>query len=189
MKQSNTSKFAYIAGLIDGEGTIGIYKRSDKNKDYNSKGRGLSLYKLSISIGQKNGAMIDWLYGNFGGTIFKKEQVTTVPGNKKHYDHQMYEWKLNKIDELEYLLKRIIPFLIEKKSQAQIALEFLYKHKQVGKTGRQYGFITKYPEDVIVNWKKFAEKKSKELKEEKKKFVSCAALETKLIESSSEDKL
>lgn len=189
MKQSKTSKLAYFAGILDGEGTIGIYKKNDSNSEYNSRGRGLSLYKLSISIGQKRGPIIDWLAGNFGGRIFTKQQVTTVPGSKKFYDHEMYEWRLDNIEELIYLLKRIIPFLTEKKDQAELALQFAQRHQHVKNTGTQCGFVTKIPDDVLEEWKKFAEEKSKQLKKLKRKHVPSAAVETKFSKPSNDGKL
>lgn len=189
MKQSKTSKFAYLAGVIDGDGTIGIYRKGDVDKNYPGQGRGLSLYVLTIAVGQKRGPIIDWLYGNFGGKIYTKTQVTSVPNSKKIYNHQMYEWKLNKLEDIEYVLKRILPFLHEKKDQAELALQFINKRIQVNKTGIKNGFIVKYPEDVMANWIEFAAQKSNELKHLKRKFVPCAAVETKFLEPSIDGKL
>lgn len=183
MKQSKTSKLAYLAGLIDVEGTIGIYRKDD------SSNRGLSSYSLTISIGQKRGAIIDWLYGNFGGKIYVKTQLTTAPNTKKIYNHSLYEWRLQKSDDIEYLLKRLIPLLHEKKDQAELALQFIQKRIQVNKTGTKFGFVTKYPDDVMANWIEFAKQKSKELKLLKRKFVPCAAVETKFLEPSKDGKL
>lgn len=189
MKQSKTSKFAYLAGIIDGEGTIGIYKKSDSDKNFPGNGRGLSSYKLTIAVGQKNGPVIDWLYGNFGGKIFTKQQVTTVPNGKKKYNHHMYEWRLSSIDEIEYILKRMIPFMHEKKRQAEIALDFVQKYKHIKSKGVQNGFVLKFEPEVINNWKTQAALISIKLKNEKRKFVPCAAVETKFSEPSNDGKL
>lgn len=189
MKQNKTSKFAYLAGVIDGEGTIGIYAKNDSDKNFPGTGRGLSSYRLTIAVGQKNGPIIDWLYGNFGGKIFTKQQVTTVPAGKKKYNHHMYEWKLSNIDGIEYILKRIIPFMYEKKRQAEIALDFVHKYKQIKSKGIKNGFVLKFEPEVIENWKREAELISIKLKKEKHKFVPCAAVETKFSEPSNDGKL
>lgn len=189
MKQSKTSKLAYLAGIIDGEGTIGLYKKVDSDTNFPGNGRGLSCYTLSISVGQKRGPIIDWLFGNFGGKVYTKTQITTAPNTKKKYNHQMYEWKLIRLEDIEYVLKRTIPFLHEKKNQAELALEFVQKRKQINKQGTKNGFVTKYPDDVIANWIEYAEQKSKEMKLLKTQFVPCAAVETKFLEPSGDGKL
>lgn len=183
MKQSNTSKFAYLAGLIDGEGTIGIYSKNDRQD------RGLSSFRLIVSVSQKRGGIMDWLFGNFGGKILTKIQKTTTPDKRKEYENSMYEWRIDNLDRIEYILKRTAPFMLEKKKQAEIALQFIAKHNHVSKSGKRFGFVIRYPEHIIEDWKTFALNKSKELKLEKRIFVPCAAVETKLSKSSKDGKL
>jgi hypothetical protein len=189
MKQSNTSRFAYFAGLLDGEGTIGIYCKNDMDVNFPGNGRGLSSYKAMISICQKRGPMIDWLYGNFGGTIYKKSQVTVAPNTYKKYEHEMYEWKLTSYEQIVYILKRALPFLTEKKNQAELMIEFIHKHNSVKQTGIKKGFILEIPKDVLENWKRYAEETSIKMKELKRNFVPCAAVETKLFKTSTDVKL
>ena len=70
--QVKSEDLAYIAGIIDGEGYIGITKRIRRGK-YRE-------YTVRISIGQTDGATLDWIKDNFGGGVFtvKTELGSTV---------------------------------------------------------------------------------------------------------------
>ena len=48
-----------MAGFFDGEGYVGILKRQRKN--WNTE------YFIQMSIGQVDGATMDWVVDNFGG--------------------------------------------------------------------------------------------------------------------------
>lgn len=107
MKQSNASKHSYAAGFLDGEGCIKITKRKPRN------GRSTN-YGLLVSITQKDGRPIDWLYGNFGGVVYLKN---------KSNDNWIYEWKVTEKSAYEFL-KKVYPLLKVKKEQAMLAIRF-----------------------------------------------------------------
>ncbi len=98
----------YVAGFFDGEGSIGIYYRQ-KTKD--------RFYLRTQLTNNKNKAaqkLMDYLIKNFGGNL--SEQVT-LSGKIK------YNWQLNS-DNAVYFLKKILPYLIFKKDQAIIAINW-----------------------------------------------------------------
>jgi hypothetical protein len=69
-------------------------------------------------VTQKDGKLMDWLYGNFGGSV----------GLHKKWERPdekcwMHEWTLNYQNASEFL-KDILPFLVIKKKQAEIAIRF-----------------------------------------------------------------
>lgn len=107
MKQNKALILAYTAGFLDGEGCIRINKRLPKNN------RSMS-YNLFVSITQKDGEIMDWLQGNFGGTILL---------NNKRKKSWIYEWRITEVKAFNFL-KEILPFLKYKKKQAEIALQF-----------------------------------------------------------------
>lgn len=84
-----------MAGLLDGEGTIGI--------TYTSKGRFRSPY---ISVSSTTPRIMEWLKDNFGGNI------VTV---KKYQDHhkQAYSWKLRTLPKIMELLENTLPYMLE----------------------------------------------------------------------------
>ena len=61
---------AYKAGIIDGEGCIGITRSRIKNKKY-------LLYSFRITVGQKKSQegkeLCQWLKINFGGSIYERK--------------------------------------------------------------------------------------------------------------------
>lgn len=92
-----------MAGFFDGEGYIGILKRTRKH--WNTE------YFIQLSIGQMDGATMDWVVDNFGGHLHRVKR-----------DNSFYWIASNK--EAYKILKLITPFLKYKKSQAQLAIEF-----------------------------------------------------------------
>lgn len=98
----------YIAGFFDGEGSIGIYYRQ-KTKD------GFHLRtQLTNNKNKDAQRLMSYLIDRFGGNL--SEQVT-LSGNIK------YNWQLNS-DKAVYFLKKIAPYLIFKKDQAIIAINW-----------------------------------------------------------------
>ena len=98
----------YIAGFFDGEGSIGIYYRQ-KTKD------GFHLRtQLTNNKNKDAQRLMAYLMDKFGGNL--SEQVT-LSGNIK------YNWQLNS-DKAVYFLKKIAPYLIFKKDQAIIAINW-----------------------------------------------------------------
>lgn len=112
MKKSKQSILAYAAGLIDGEGCICIYRKKIRNGKYAGI---LKNYHLQVIVTQKDGKIIDWLLGNFGGSVYLHWK-----GTNTGYSH---EWVLN-YQKAAKFLKQILPFLIHKKTQAEIAIRF-----------------------------------------------------------------
>jgi len=93
--------YIYMAGFFDGEGCIRINKRV----------RPVSIeYSLFISLGQKDGACMDWLVSTFGGHVHKVKRDNSfiwIVSNKKAHE----------------FLEKVIPYLKYKKPQALAALQ------------------------------------------------------------------
>jgi len=120
MKKDKQTILAYAAGMIDGEGCICVYKKKIRNGKYAGI---LQNYHLQVIVTQKDGRIIDWLIGNFGGSAYLHWK-----GTNTGYSH---EWVLNYQKAAEFL-RQILPFLIYKKPQAEIAIRFQERIK-VGK--------------------------------------------------------
>ena len=95
---------AYLAGIIDGEGTIG--------KDFNR-----NTYRLTI--GNTNKALLNWLYDKLGGRIkAKKVREGRTP---------MYYWVCNQMYIVAQILSAVEPYLIVKKDKAKEAIDSLWQ--------------------------------------------------------------
>lgn len=98
----------YIAGFFDGEGSIGIYYRQRTKDRFHLR------TQLTNNKNKKAQKLMTYLMDKFGGNL--SEQVT-LSGNIK------YNWQLNS-DKAVYFLKKIESYLILKKDQATIAINW-----------------------------------------------------------------
>ncbi len=105
---------SYLAGFFDGEGSISILKRK--------KGEWNVSHFLRVSIGQKDGATLDWVKEKFGGNVY----LVSRDGS--------YLWAVT--DKNAYLfLKKIQNYLQYKKPQADLAIKF-YEERIIGTVKR-----------------------------------------------------
>jgi len=102
-------KLAYCAGFFDGEGSISLLKRERMYKEMTTT------YFLRASVGQKDGATLDWMKDKFGGNVFfvkRDGSFLWVVTDKSAYD----------------FVKELQPFLKYKNPQALLAIEFYEKY-------------------------------------------------------------
>ena len=128
----------YVAGLIDGEGTLGIHKTHYDRPSPN--------YAAALAITNTNKKVLDevalWLNS-------KSVKVYTMP--KKRYSDKHKDCYMLRITNsgLKKLLPLIIDSLIIKRKQAEVLLRFL---NTIGITGGRRvplpKFILQYREDL-----------------------------------------
>lgn len=125
------NELVYLAGIIDGEGTISITKTNAyKNKDWSP------VYNLKVSCINKNYDVISMLKKNFGGWI----------GN----DKICWRWSVTCLKALK-TIKMLIPFLIIKNKQAQLGLEYYKKYFFRQKNGFSKGGKVPFLLKNIIN--------------------------------------
>jgi hypothetical protein len=108
---SDKTKYAYLAGIIDGEGCLSI--GAGRRQKW-----GVVNYNSIMSVANTDIRLIKWLHSNFGGNFFNgKQQRPTI---KKHYI-----WRVLRHKDIELLLLAILPYLIIKREQAIILLELV----------------------------------------------------------------
>lgn len=103
-------KYGYLAGIIDGEGCL-IISRSNRGSYMNYYGR--------IHVKNTDQSLMKWLVNNFGGNVHKH-----IPSNAiKH--SIAYSWYFaGNAHSKEVLLLALMPYLIVKKEQAKVLIEF-----------------------------------------------------------------
>lgn len=107
VKQMSATEAAYLAGLIDGEGSIIAVKR-------NQKGR----ITWRLQVASTTPVLLEWCIAITGvGSIVKRKST-----NPKHADSQW--WQCYSWNAIE-VLKRIMPYMILKKNKAQQAVNEL----------------------------------------------------------------
>lgn len=130
-KNSDDERFwIYLAGIIDGEGTIGIYgnKRPDSRP----------ALRPSISISNTDERLIDAIMTTLPNSIYLSRAKSR---KEKHHKFQL-NIRIENYFSVLYVLKKIIPYLIIKKKQAEIMLKFvLLRNGQKTLSGgyRHYG--------------------------------------------------
>lgn len=100
---------AYIAGLIDGDGSISLIR---ENRVSDSK------YYPCIQLSNVFEGMIDFLHQTFGGC--KK-----IKSRQSHAKKLQYVWNVRGIESCKKMIEKIMPFLVLKKKQAKKLLNFV----------------------------------------------------------------
>ncbi|MDQ1328103.1 MAG: 2 protein, partial [Candidatus Poribacteria bacterium] len=108
MITNNPNIRAYTAGYIDGDGCIYLGKFIQKPKL-------ITVYEYSIQIVSVKREVLDWLQGIYGGSVKKK------PFKEKHRDTFCLTVKGR---ESAYLAQAIQFFLVEKKDQCSMLVQF-----------------------------------------------------------------
>ncbi len=128
---------AYIAGFIDGEGYVALEHH---------RGLSASHYRPVIKIANTNKEIIDWFKESFGGTF-----ETRVPKNKKHKVSYVWVYSGKK---LEPFIRKILPYLRQKKPQAEIILKRIRYYDKIGLDDKTIkGWNWKYKQEYIDEMK------------------------------------
>ena len=96
---------AYFAGLFDGEGTVGVYSRSDGNG-----------FASITNITNTNKIPLEELVSIFGGKISSRDDAS------KNWK-LLYSWKIYGESQILFL-KMILPYLRIKTKQVLLFLEY-----------------------------------------------------------------
>lgn len=101
----------YIAGIIDGEGTIRIHKSKPyfKNKHKNCS------YSAGIGVGMVEKIIPELLKESFGGSV----QEECVPERRS-----IWRWQVSGRMSVYKILEELVPYLIVKREQALAVMEF-----------------------------------------------------------------
>ena len=114
------NKFSYLAGFMDGEGTFAVVKTFSVQRKPDGSKKRYVVYKLNISVCNTNKEVMDWIALNFGGK--------PLPGSNEnipsHYKTR-YAWHVTHRDKQKNLIIGLLPYLVAKKEQAKLALQFI----------------------------------------------------------------
>ena len=108
-KEKMSTDLAYLAGVIDGEGTITLTKNSKSDM----------FRRIEVSVSNTDKGLIDWLQTEFGGSI------RTRALQKSRYKIA-YEWRIKGANQALDLLKRVTPYLRVRSKKCRA--EFICRH-------------------------------------------------------------
>jgi len=102
-------KLAYLAGLIDGEGTITLLPT------YPDRG----IYATYLIVSNSEERLMNWLIKNFGGVVKEvRSRNSSLRSTKK-----CFNWILRTKKAAE-IIEKCLPYLIVKRPQAEVILEY-----------------------------------------------------------------
>lgn len=107
----NHDDIVYLAGIIDGEGSILIEIQTKRPPI-----RKIDYYAIRLLVVNTNLELMNWLENKFKGKVHKRKKVTK--------QKQCYVWNIFSLNAGE-ILKECLPYMIIKKQHAEIVLEFL----------------------------------------------------------------
>ena len=123
--------WARLAAYVDGEGTIMIAKSEVKT------GRKRPNYVLTLVVANTDPRLICWLNDNFGGHSYlrqlagsKLSQACGVVNRKDVFSWRQFEERAAEI------IRHIMPFLIMKRDQAEVAIAYR-EIRKAGSKGRK----------------------------------------------------
>ena len=111
----------YIAGFVDGEGCLSIYKHQDKRIN-----KGYTFYP-KFTICSTNKYILSLLKRELGGRIF-------ISNKKSNTSKCVYALAIQDLESIETAIDKIYPHLILKRKQADILL----KYCKIRKEGKEY---------------------------------------------------
>jgi hypothetical protein len=102
------TELAYVAGLIDGEGTIGFGRKAKED---------IATYALRLRIGMSDENAIRWLQRTSGfGSVTSRDLA-----KRRRQTHWVWSVFSN---QAANVLREALPYLLVKKQQAEIAILF-----------------------------------------------------------------
>lgn len=114
--------YAYIAGLIDAEGSFSIFKRAKS---------GNGLYTSTARISNTDGSIFPWLGHRFGGNTSLTERDGRDEGC----------WSMTGQEQRINTMLAIIPYLVIKKQRAIIFLQWIRTNRQMSKDEKSAAFL------------------------------------------------
>ena len=118
--QMEVEILAYIAGIVDGEGSIMIQRQCSKSFMAQRAKSGCfhPHYAVGIRIGMTERIALD--------LIVDKLKIGKVSEEKPyHHKRPMYRWMIRSKEEVLKFLNYILPYLRVKKKQAVLAIKFM----------------------------------------------------------------
>lgn len=98
-------QIAYLAGIVDGEGSFVLHYHARRSK-----------YSSQLQIGNTDLRLLQWIVSNFGGSVYPEHRES--PRHKP-----IWRW-ISHSESLTDLIESILPYLIVKRSQAELILAY-----------------------------------------------------------------
>lgn len=119
MKINEEVILAYMAGVLDGDGSFSIIKKKGKYEGQSP------LYYPLIQIANSSKELIDFVYAEFGGLLNTRKAYIAKDGSLRKIS---YQWKLSQANPCLPFLEKIIPYLVIKKERAEFLRDYILRN-------------------------------------------------------------
>lgn len=109
MKDKEDLIMAYVAGLIDGDGSLSLIRENRVN--------GFKYYPC-IQLSNVFEEMVTFLHDTFGG-------IKKIKSRQTHSKKTQYVWNVRGLESCKNVLLKILPFLVLKQRQGQKLLNYI----------------------------------------------------------------
>jgi hypothetical protein len=128
MSKTQKTDWAYMAGIMDGEGSFSISKCTIHSKS----GKPYLAYDNKILVGNTSEVLLKWIVEHFGGQYrIASNYLSKVRGKDQRakswnaINYKIcYRWTCEGYRKQEQFLLALIPYLVIKKEQAKVSLEW-----------------------------------------------------------------
>lgn len=135
----NETEKAWLAGFIDGEGSIGLTKEYDQRK-----GVGYFHYRPALQISNTVKSALDDAQEMIGGGY-----ISLLYRDKRGNRKPLYMYALRKQEILKQTLQSIIPYLRIKRKHAELLVAYIHRRQDIRKNAK--GWYAPYvTEDEIT---------------------------------------
>ena len=119
-KEYTIGQIAFLAGIVEGEGSIYIGNFSCNPKT------GSKYYQTNIEVTNTAKNLIDWLYDTFGGRVY----TYTAKQTPKNSRRTAYRWIITG-ERVTHLSEIMLPYMIAKQRQTEIMIKMRETYKPV----------------------------------------------------------
>ncbi len=138
LKEYSPVQLAYLAGIIDGEGSIYIGNFSSNPKT------GTLYYQTNMEVTNTDEKLITWLMINIGG----RSSTYTANQTPKNSRRTVYRWIVSG-ELITHLCEKLLPYLVIKTRQCEIMLKMRATFKGTGAIKGIYG-AQSVTEDILL---------------------------------------
>lgn len=128
-------QLAYIAGILDGEGTCVIGKYARDNREM--------AYRGYMAIANTYLPVLEWIQTRLGGKI-----ALQVKTNGPYAGSRCYSLTFS-ANEIRRVLPRLLPYLVIKRKQAEVLLSFLARQENNASAPIAIGVLAFYEECYV----------------------------------------
>lgn len=123
MSSNSKTDWAYVAAMMDGEGSFTISKSKTKAK----YGKPYWLFDCKVMVSNTSMVLMNWLVEHFGGSyrISVSHISKLARANGQKSIKPCARWTVDGYKKQEIFLLAVLPYLIIKREQALVALEFV----------------------------------------------------------------